>query len=105
MTHKEILKHLITKVILPKYDFLKSFEIEEFHLTNFLEYDVRFITKKKLPVNDQVMIEKEVQSLFKMAGLDNKVKNKTQSNKVMIWFKTPREKEFYFSYPDLNKTL
>ena len=90
----DILKRLIERIILPKYPFLKLKDIESFYLTNFEEYDVRFITKEKIDPEIQTQIDTEVKSLFKMASLDE-VERYTK-NKICVWFKTPRQKDWTF---------
>lgn len=46
--HKtNVLKNLIERIIIPRFPFLKLHDIQVFPLTNFYEYDVRFITRKK----------------------------------------------------------
>ena len=90
----DILKRLIERIILPKYPFLKLKDIESFYLTNFEEYDVRFITKEKIDPEIQTQIDTEVKSLFKMASLD--LKKRALRDKVLVWFKTPRQKDWTF---------
>lgn len=90
----DILKRLIERIILPKYPFLKLKDIESYYLTNFEEYDVRFITKEKIDPEIQTQIDTEVKSLFKMASLD--LKKRALRDKVLVWFKTPRQKDWTF---------
>lgn len=90
----DIIRNLIERVILPKYPFLKLYDIDSYYLTNNREYDVRFITTKKLSPLVQEEIDTDVKNLFKMAGLDE-VERYTR-NKVATWFKTPRSKDFSF---------
>ena len=90
----DIIRNLIEKIILPKYPFLKLYDIDSYFLTNNREYDVRFITKTKLDSKLQEQIDTEVKSLFKMSGLDQ-VERHTR-NKIATWFKTPRAKDFSF---------
>ena len=93
----KLLKELIERIILPKFQSLKLHEIKIYPLTNFYEYDVRFLTKKKLSVNEQAEIIREMNTLFKMAALDSISPNKTEKDKIIVWFKTPKAKEFSFS--------
>jgi hypothetical protein len=90
----DIIRSLIEKVILPKYPFLKINDIDSYNLTNVREYDVRFITPKKLDAEVQMQIDTEVKNLFKMAGLDEM--EKFQRNKIATWFKTSRQKDWSF---------
>ena len=89
-----ILKTLIERIILPKYPFLKLKEIDNYYLSNHTTYDVRFITPKKVEASIQQEIDTELKNLFKMAGLDEK--ERYTRNKLMAWFKTPREKSWSF---------
>lgn len=90
----DIIKNMVERIILPKYPFLKLKDIDSFALTNLREYDVRFITKTKLEPEVQMEIDTEMKNLFKMAGLDEKERH--LRNKICVWFKTPREKEWNF---------
>lgn len=93
-TQINILKTLIERIIIPKYPFLKLKEIDNYYLTNHTTYDVRFITPKKIDASIQQEIDTELKNLFKMAGLDEKERH--TRNKLMVWFKTPREKSWSF---------
>ena len=93
-TQINILKTLIEKIILPKYPFLKLKEIDNYYLTNYTTYDVRFMTPKKLEPSIQQEIDSELKNLFIMAGLDEK--ERWLRNRIKTWFKTPREKEWNF---------
>lgn len=90
----DIIRIFVDKIIIPKYPFLKLDTIDSFALTNFREYDIRFITKKKLEPEVQMEIDNDVKDLFRMASLDEK--ERYLKNKIMTWFKTPREKEWSF---------
>ena len=94
MKSEEILKKLIERVILPKYPFLKLYEIDSFNLTQLKEYDVRLITKKRLDEKIQMEIDTEIKNLFTMAGLDNIEKH--LRNKVVTWFRAPNGKSWTF---------
>ena len=93
----DIIRNLIEKIIIPKYPFLKLNDIDSYILTNWREYDVRFITPKKLGPEVQMEIDSEIKSLFKMASLDDVERH--QRNKIVTWFKTPRAKEWSFHSP------
>lgn len=93
-TYSQIQK-LIEKVILIKYPFIKLKKIDSYKLTNNEEFDVYFITKNKLEDDVQESIDTDVKSLFKMASLDIKGKGPSR-DKIMVWFKTPRAKEYSF---------
>jgi len=93
-TQINILKTLIERIIIPKYPFLKLKEIDNYYLTNHTTYDVRFITPKKIDASIQQEIDTELKNLFKMAGLDEI--ERYSRNKLMAWFKTPREKSWSF---------
>lgn len=90
----DIIRIMIEKLILPKYPMIKIEDIDSYPLTNFREYDVRFITKTKLPSETQMEIDTEVKKLFAMAGLDEV--EKYYRNKIACWFKTSREKDWRF---------
>lgn len=90
----DIIKIFVEKIILPKYPFLKLYDIDSFYLTNNREYDVRFLTKEKLEPEVQMEIDSDVKSLFKMASLDE-IERHTR-NKIGVWFKKPRQKEWTF---------
>lgn len=90
----DIIRVLIEKFILPKYPFLKIKDIDSYFLTNNREYDVRFITPKKLEPEVQMEIDTEIKNLFRMAGLDEK--ERYTRNKIAVWFKTPNAKDFSF---------
>lgn len=75
---------------------MKLHDIQVFPLTNFYEYDVRFITRKKILVIEQSEIIREVKTLFKMASLDSISPKKTKENRIIIWFKSPKGKEFSY---------
>jgi len=90
----DIIRTLIETFILPKYPFLKIKDVDSYFLTNNREYDVRFITKKKLEPEVQMEIDAEIKNLFRMASLDEK--ERWTRNKIAVWFKTPNAKEFSF---------
>lgn len=90
----DIIRRLIELTVLPKYPFLKIKDIDSYVLTNNRVYDVRFITSRKLEPEVQMVIDTEVKNLFKMAGLDEKERH--TRNKIGVWFKTPRAKDFSF---------
>ena len=90
----EIIQKLIERIIIPKYPFLKLKDIDSYMLTNNREYDVRFLVKQKLEPEVQQEIDSDVKNLFKMAGL-NEVERYTR-NKICVWFKTPRQKDWSF---------
>jgi len=90
----DIIRNLIEKIVIPKYPFLKLEDVDSFYLTNYREYDVRFITPKKLDPEVQMEIDSEIKSLFKMVSLDEV--ERYQKNKIATWFKTPRAKEWSF---------
>lgn len=90
----DIIKKFVEKIILPKYPFLKLKDIDSYALTNYREYDVRFLTSEPLESDVQMEIDTEVKTLFKMVGLDN-VERYTK-NKIVVWFKEPRRKEWTF---------
>ena len=87
---------MIERLILPKYPTLKIKGIDSYKLTNKTEYDVYFLTKKKLSQEDQMTIDTQIKSFFKMAGLDIIEKNRTQKNNILVWFKTPKSREWTF---------
>jgi hypothetical protein len=93
-TSKNILRTLVERIIIPKYPFLKLYDIDSFWNPNYEEYDVRFKTLKKLTPEVQQEIDSEVKKLFTMAGLDEKERH--LRNKVMVWFKTPNAKDWAF---------
>lgn len=93
----DIIKRFIEKFILTKYPFLKIHSIDSYNLANNREYDVRFLTKKKLSPQQQMDIHKEIKNLFKMSGL-NEIEKNTR-NTILIWFKTPREESFSYHFP------
>jgi hypothetical protein len=41
-------------------------------------------------------IDSEVKNFFKMAGLDKISPNKTKNDTILVWFKTPRAREWSF---------
>lgn len=90
----DIIRMLVDRVILPKYPFLKLHDIDSYFLTNNREYDVRFITKQKLEPQLQMEIDTEIKNLFKVASLDEK--ERYTRNKIAVWFKTPRSKDWSF---------
>lgn len=90
----DIIRKLVEKIILPKYPFLKLKDIDSYALTNYTEYDVRFLTSEPLESDVQMEIDTEVKTLFKMVGLDN-VERYTK-NKICVWFKQPRQKDWTF---------
>jgi hypothetical protein len=90
----DIIRILVESVILPKYPFLKIADIDSYRLTNVREYDVRLITKKKLEPKLQTEIFEEIQSLFQMAGLNER--EFLYPNKILVWFKHPRAKDFSY---------
>ena len=90
----DIIKTFVERIILPKYPFLELHDIDSFTLSNNREYDVRFLTKRKLDQEVQMEIDTDVKSLFKMASLDE-VERYTK-NKICVWFKTPRQKDWTF---------
>lgn len=94
MKKNEILRRLVDRVIIPKYPFLKLDKIDDFHLSQQNEYDVRFITKKKLDAETQTEIDTEIKNLFTMAGLDDIQKYKRDT--VVTWFKAPNGKSWTF---------
>lgn len=94
MSPYEIIRIMVERIVIPKYPFLKLHNIESYYLTNNEEYDVRFITPKKLEPEVQMEIDSEVKNLFKMAGLDEKKRH--LRNKICVWFKTPRQKDWSF---------
>jgi len=94
MNPENILRQLVERVILPKYPFLKLHDIDSYNLTQYREYDVRFITRKKLDEELQMEIDTEIKNLFTMAGLDDIKKH--HRNKVLTWFKTPNGKSWAF---------
>ena len=63
-------------------------------MTNLVEFDVRFITRKKLDETLQMDIDTEVKNIFRMAGLDDI--EKRVRNKVAVWFKAPNGKSWVF---------
>lgn len=98
LKYKQI-RVLIEKVILVKYPFLKLKDIDSYHLTNNEEFDVYFITKTKLDPDIQENIDQDVKNIFKMASLDTKGKGPLK-DKILVWFKTPRAKDYtFFSTP------
>lgn len=90
----DIIKMLVEKVILLKYPFLKLKDIDSYVLTNNRIYDVRFIVKTKPEPQIQQEIDTEMKNLFKLASLDEK--ERYLRNKIMVWFKTPRGKDWTF---------
>ena len=92
----QILRTMIERLIIPQYPSIKIHSIDDYKLTNHVEYDVYLLTKKKLSVEDQMKIDSEVKNFFKMAGLDKISPNKTIKDNVLVWFKTPRAKEWSF---------
>lgn len=90
----DIIRMLVERVILPKYTFLKLHDIDSYFLTNNRVYDVRFMTKQKLEPELQMEIDTEIKNLFKVAGLDEK--ERYTRNKISVWFKTPRSKDWSF---------
>jgi len=99
MNTEEIIRKLVERVILPKYPFLKLYQIDSYNLTQLKEYDVRLITKKRLDEKMQMEIDTEIKNLFTMAGLDSI--ERFQRNKVVTWFKAPNGKSWTFkSGPD-----
>lgn len=100
----DIIRTLVERIILPKYPDLKIHDIDSYGLTSRRAYDVRFISKKKPDAETQVEIDKEVTTLFKMAGLDEVETGRYNPNTILTWFKTPREKHFGFtSTPNYNR--
>ncbi len=91
----DIIRMLVERVILPKYPFLKLYDIDSYFLTNYREYDVRFIIKQKLEPELQMEIDRGIKSLFKVAGLDEK--ERYTRNKIATWFKTPKSKDWSFT--------
>lgn len=94
MSPYEVIRTMVDRIIIPKYPFLKLYDIDSYFLTNNEEYDVRFITPKKLEPEIQMEIDTEVKNLFKMAGLDEK--KRYLRNKICVWFRTPRQKDWSF---------
>ena len=94
MSPFEVIRTMVDRIIIPKYPFLKLYDIDSYFLTNNEEYDVRFITQKKLEPEIQMEIDTEVKNLFKMAGLDEK--KRYLRNKICVWFRTPRQKDWSF---------
>ena len=94
----DIIKRLLENIIIPKYPSLEIHDIDSFQLVDKRIYDVRFIVKEKLPSEIQQEIDSEVKLLFKMAGLEKIEEDGYERNKIKVWFKTPREKEFTFSH-------
>lgn len=87
---------MIERLIIPQYPSVKIHTIDSYKLTNHTEYDVYLLTKNKLPIEDQMRIDSEVKNFFKMAGLDKVGEKKTQKDNILVWFKTPRAKEWSF---------
>jgi hypothetical protein len=94
----EIIRTLVESLILPKYPFLKLVDVDSYLLTNVREYDVRFHTKKKLEPSEQAEIFDEIKTLFRMAGLNER--ESIHPNKIHVWFKHPRAKEFSIHLPN-----
>lgn len=94
----DIIRTLVESLILPKYPFLKLVDVDSYRLTNVREYDVRFHTKKKMEPSEQAEIFDEIKTLFKMAGLNEK--EFIFQNKINVWFKHPRAKDFSIHLPD-----
>lgn len=94
----DIIRILVEKVILPKYPFLEIADIDSFRLSNSREYDVRFHTKQKLEPTIQAEIFDDVKSLFLMAGLNEK--EFIHPNKINVWFKHPRAKDYSIHLPN-----
>jgi len=92
----QILRTMIERLIIPQYPSVRIHDIDSYKLTNHTEYDVYLLTKTKLPIEDQMRIDSEVKNFFKMAGLDKIGQNKTQKDNILVWFKTPRAKEWSF---------
>lgn len=90
----DIIRMLVERVLIPKYPFLKLHNIDSYVLTNNREYDIRFIVKKKLEPHVQEEIDTEIKNLFRVAGLDEKERH--TRNKIVTWFKTPRQKDWSF---------
>lgn len=93
----DIIRTLVEKVLIPKYPMIKIHDIDSYRLTGRREYDVRFITEKKLDSETQMEIDTELKELFRMAALDETEREARFSNIIASWFKTPREKDFSFS--------
>lgn len=95
-----IIRTLLERFILPKYPFLKLKEIDSYVFSfrgdHNIQFSIRFIVPKKIPMDIQEEIDTEVQSLFKLSNLDKIDENTT--GEINIWFKTPREKEFSFHF-------
>jgi hypothetical protein len=92
-----IIRKLVERVVLPKYPGLKIHDIDSYFLSQNEEYDVRFRTSKKLPAEIQVEIDKEVKTLFRMAGLEEIQSGKYKPNEIKVWFKTPNAKDWSFT--------
>ena len=92
----DILRTLIERIILPKYQTLSIESIDSYLLTANREYDVRFYTTKKIPPEVQEEIDTEVKTLFKMAGLDEVENGRYENNIIAVWFKRRGAKDWSF---------
>lgn len=90
----DIIRMFVERIILPKYPFLRLYDVDSYNLTNNRIYDVRFITKTKPEPEIQQEIDIEIKNLFKLASLDEK--ERYLRNKIMVWFKTPHQKDWTF---------
>lgn len=92
----DIIRMMIERIIIPKYPFLKKFEVDSMRFTKRREYDVRFHVKEKPSPEIQTEVDEEILSLFKLASLDERENNSTARNTIYTWYKTPNSKDWSF---------
>ena len=99
--NSEVLRKLIERVILPKYNKLSHIEDIEVIASDFRgdSYFVNIVTNECLSTEEMMEIDTEVKTLFKMASLTNVSDNPFNigGNKVMLFFDCGDGKGFVFS--------
>ena len=99
--NSKVLKKLIEKVILPKYNKLSHIEDIEVIASDFRgdSYFVNIVTNECLSTEEMMEIDTEVKTLFKMASLTNVSDNPFNigGNKVMLFFDCGDGEGFVFS--------
>lgn len=87
MNKTEQLEYMVSKVILPKYDFLSFDFIVDYTTGGRKTFNIYFSSEKipSLDVKSKVLLD--VQKLFKMMGFDEYYEKNKKSDRVMTWFK------------------